>query len=240
MLLCLQRPPCRSSAFICECSPNFCFASIINTIGPSLRTFGALNRMGVGASYVWRQIGNCGQNRPHDAHDAGSWGAARTFKICYLHCMTSMRQALRALPRPNPLDCACVCLPLFPTLLLFLCYDFAPLEAYQLHRNVASKCGEKLHVGPSMVSLRRNQKNTSQAARTSFLRTLLPIRSTSRAEAGWFSHYGWVAGEGRRWPGRHLPPGPKQQLQMLSRLPTFLEVLIEPCTQVKGSQGPAC
>ena len=35
---------------------------------------------GLEASYVWCQEGNWGLNRPHDAHDAGSWGAAGRLK----------------------------------------------------------------------------------------------------------------------------------------------------------------
>ena len=56
------------------------WASIISTIGPSFLTFGHLNipRVAEGSCGVKREIG--GPNRPHDAHAAGSWGAAGRLK----------------------------------------------------------------------------------------------------------------------------------------------------------------
>ena len=64
------------------------WASIISTIGPSFLIFGPFlatsTYLGFGGVLkahmcgVKREIG--GPNRPHDAHDAGSWGAAGRLK----------------------------------------------------------------------------------------------------------------------------------------------------------------
>ena len=53
----------------------FFWASIISAIGPSFLTFGHFNipRVLEGPHMVSRGKWG-GPNRPHDAHDAGSWG----------------------------------------------------------------------------------------------------------------------------------------------------------------------
>ena len=118
---------------------------------------------------MWCQEATWGPKEPHDAHDAGSWGAAgrlkcarthnKTLQIhavggvcgceyhCWQHmrCMISMRQALHALH----------ILPICPALLWLLSYDCATLCSLANTLNVAHDLQETVPVGYNMNSLRR-------------------------------------------------------------------------------------